>query len=87
VQEAIVKAQYYFVGGPLPGKAEEFLRRLNAAGGPPPGWRIYPHASHDGRALHLVEAASLAEITSHLKLFADIYQCGEIIEIVAGGRE
>ena len=80
----MITTLYYFVCGPPPGKAEEFFRRLTAAGGPPSGWRIYPHASHDGQALHIVEAASRAEITSHLGLFAGLYECGEIIEIVKG---
>ena len=72
---------YYFVGGPFPGAAEEFFRLLSAAGGPPPGWSIYPHASHDGNALHVVEAASVDEISAHLGQFADIYQHGPIVEI------
>ena len=40
---------YYFVGGPLPGRMEEFRRRLGAAGGPPTGWLVYPHVSGDGQ--------------------------------------
>jgi hypothetical protein len=48
---------FYFVGGPTAGNAPEFFRRLEEAGGPPPGWRVYRHASGDGRALHLVEPA------------------------------
>lgn len=76
-----MKRLYYFVGGPIPGAAEEFFRRLNAAGGPPAGWSIYPHASHDGNALHVVEVASVDEITAHLAQFADIYRYGPIVEI------
>ena len=38
---------FYFVGGPTLGNEVEFYRRLEQAGGPPPGWRIYPHASGD----------------------------------------
>jgi hypothetical protein len=49
---------FYFVGGPTPGHGEAFFRRLEAAGGPPPGWRIYPHARGDGKALHIVRAES-----------------------------
>jgi hypothetical protein len=79
----MMTALFYFVGGPRPGKAEEFFRRLTAAGGPPSGWRIYPHASHDCNALHIVEATSPTEITSHLALFADIYERGEIVEIAS----
>lgn len=73
---------YYFVGGPLPGAADEFFKRLSAAGGSPPGWAVYPHAARDGKALHVVEATSVVEITAHLDQFADIYRYGPIVEIV-----
>ncbi len=73
---------YYFVGGPRPGEAEEFFRRLNAAGGPPAGWQIYPHASGDGKALHIVRADSAAAIESHLARFADIYEATPPVEVV-----
>jgi hypothetical protein len=72
---------YYFVGGPLPGRMDEFRRRLDGAGGPPAGWRILAHASGDGRALHLVEADSREAILRHLALFEGIYACGEIVEV------
>lgn len=49
---------YYFVGGPLPGRMDEFRRRLDTAGGPPPGWLVLPHANGNGRALHVVHADS-----------------------------
>jgi hypothetical protein len=72
---------YYFVGGPLPGRMDEFRRRLDAAGGPPPGWRIYPHASGDGRALHVVEAESRDAILRHLARFDGIYAYDDIIAV------
>jgi hypothetical protein len=72
---------YYFVGGPLPGKMDEFRRRLDAAGGPPAGWTLLPHASGDGRALHVVEAESQEAILRHLALFDGIYAQGEIVEV------
>jgi hypothetical protein len=43
--------KFYFVGGPKTGQSEEFFRRLNQIGGTPFGWRIYPHAVNDGKAL------------------------------------
>jgi hypothetical protein len=46
---------FYFVGGPVPGAAEDFLRRLREIGGPLRGWKIYPHATNDGKALHVAE--------------------------------
>lgn len=73
---------FYFVGGPTAGNAPEFFRRLEEAGGPPPGWRIYPHASGDGRALHLVEADTEEAITAHLARFADIYEATASTEII-----
>jgi hypothetical protein len=76
---------FYFVGGPKPGQAEEFFRRLKQIGGIPSGWRIYPHASNDGKALHLVEVKSQDEIVHHLEHFHDIYECSEIVEII--GRQ
>lgn len=76
--------KFYFVGGPKEGFTEEFFQRLGEIGGPPPGWQIYPHASHDGKALHIVEAETTNEILDHLQNFNDIYDRGEIIEIVIG---
>lgn len=70
----------------MEGFAEEFFRRLGALGGPPPGWRIYPHAGSDGKALHIIEAESREEIIEHLNNFAGIYDRGEIIEIIDRGR-
>jgi hypothetical protein len=74
---------FYFVGGPKTGKAPEFFRRLEEAGGPPDGWAIYPHASGDGRALHLVTASSAEPILEHLRRFEDVYERDEIIEVRA----
>jgi hypothetical protein len=73
---------FYFVGGPLPGHADEFFRRLAQAGGPPPSWRIYPHASGDGKALHVVRAEAEDAITTHLAQFADIYAASPPTEVV-----
>jgi hypothetical protein len=74
--------KFYFVGGPKTGQSEEFFRRLSEIGGPPPGWRIYPHAVNDGKALHIVEAQSPDEILVHLHHFDGIYEQSEIVEIV-----
>jgi hypothetical protein len=41
---------HYFIGGPTPGYAEEFFRRLAEIVGAPPGWRVLLHASGDGKA-------------------------------------
>ena len=76
---------YYFVGGPLPGQMDEFRRRLERIGGSPAGWTIYPHASGDGKALHLVEAGSPQEIQDHLQHFSDIYEHSPIMEIIDRG--
>jgi hypothetical protein len=73
---------WYFVGGPLPGHMDEFRRRLGAAGGPPHGWSLYPHASGDGLALHVVRAETREAILGHLALFEGIYRHGEITEVV-----
>ncbi|HEY3366246.1 MAG TPA: hypothetical protein VGK74_14425 [Symbiobacteriaceae bacterium] len=73
---------FYFIGGPIQGKADEFFSRLAQIGGPPPSWTIYPHAAKDGKALHLVQAASQQEILDHLKQFVDIYERTEIVEVV-----
>jgi hypothetical protein len=75
---------FYFVGGPTPGHAEAFFDRLEAAGGPPPGWHIYRHVSADGKALHIVQAESDESITSHLAQFADIYHATKPIEVSDG---
>ncbi|HET9552867.1 MAG TPA: hypothetical protein VFP50_07855 [Anaeromyxobacteraceae bacterium] len=74
---------YYFVGGPLPGRMDEFRRRLAAAGGPPTGWQILPHASGDGRALHVVRAESPEAILRHLAHFDGIYAHDAIVEVRA----
>jgi hypothetical protein len=74
---------YYFVGGPLPGRMDEFLRRLGAAGGTPAGWLVLPHASGDGRALHVVHAPSPDAILRHLALFEGIYAYDTIVEVRA----
>ncbi|HYU71937.1 MAG TPA: hypothetical protein VEL31_04570 [Ktedonobacteraceae bacterium] len=74
--------KFYFVGGPKTGQAEAFFRRLNQIGGTPSGWRLYPHASSDNKALHLVDAESQDDIVRHLEHFQDIYECSEIVEII-----
>ena len=73
---------YSFVGGPTPGNAEAFFRRLAEAGGPPPGWEIWPHAGGDGGALHLVRAESSDAIAAHLARFADLYRATPPVEVV-----
>ena len=72
---------YYFVGGPMSGKENEFFARLKELGGTPSTWQIYPHKARDGQALHICQVESLAEIQGHLDQFDDIYQHGDIIEI------
>ncbi len=72
---------YYFVGGPLPGCMDDFRERLGSAGGPPPGWLVLPHASGDGRALHVVQAESREAVLLHLALFDRIYTHDDIIEV------
>lgn len=74
--------KFYFVGGPKAGKTEEFFRRLETIGGTPATWRVYPHASKDGKALHIVEVESQDEILNHLHHFDGIYEWSEIVEIV-----
>ncbi len=74
---------YYFVGGPLPGMLDEFLLRLEAAGGPPPGWLVLPHANGDGRALHVVVAESRDEVLGHLARFEGIYAHDDLVEVLA----
>ena len=73
---------FYFVGGPRPGCEEVFLRRLQAAGGPPAGWSIYPHAGGDGKALHIARVESSAAIAAHLALFTTVYESTEPIEVI-----
>lgn len=72
---------YYFVGGPEPGMMDEFRRRLGDAGGPPPGWLVLPHASGDGRALHVVHADSREAVLRHLAHFDGIYAHDPIVEV------
>ena len=74
--------KFYFVGGPKTGQAEAFFRRLHQIGGTPSGWRLYPHADKSGMALHLVDAESQDDIVHHLEHFHDIYERGEIVEII-----
>ena len=74
--------KFYFVGGPKPGQAEEFFRRLNQIGGTPKGWHLYPHADNSGKALHIVDVQSQDDIVHHLEHFHDIYEHSEIIEII-----
>jgi hypothetical protein len=73
---------YYFVGGPVGGQTDAFLRRLAEVGGPPRGWRIYPHATGDGQALHVVVCTTLEPIRAHLAQFGSIYRHGPIVEVV-----
>jgi hypothetical protein len=75
---------YYFVAGPRRGHEEAFFRRLAEVGGSPPDWRIYPHATGDGRALHVVEAESEAVILAHLRQFNPTYRRGPIVEVHPG---
>jgi hypothetical protein len=77
---------YYFVGGPIEGQHADFLERLEAAGGVPPEWRIYPHVGGDDLALHVVEADSEAPILAHHATFDPIYRRGPIVEVVAPPR-
>jgi hypothetical protein len=74
---------FYFVGGPKPGGAVAFFERLAHSGGPPSGWQILPHASRDGKALHIVKAESIHSIVDHLKTFDDIYERSEILEVLS----
>lgn len=74
--------KFYFVGGPKQGFFEEFFQRLGQIGGSPSGWKIFPHARNDGKALHIVEAETKDKILEHLQRFDDIYERDEIIEIV-----
>ena len=73
---------YYFIGGPTPGNQETFFCRLEAAGGLPSGWSIYPHTTGDGKALHIARVESADAIAAHLALFADIYQSTEPVEVI-----
>jgi hypothetical protein len=77
---------FYFVGGPTESNGEAFFRRLADVGGLPAGWRIFPHTSGDGRALHLLEAESEESILAHLALFDPIYERGPIVEVAARDR-
>lgn len=74
---------FYFVGGPMPDDTQAFIQRLAQIGGPPPGWRIYPHASGTGQALHVVEAENPDAIVSHLSNFLPGYRRGPIVEVVS----
>jgi hypothetical protein len=73
---------YYFVGGPVDGQPDAFHRHLAEVGGPPRGWRIYPHATGDGQALHIVQSATLEPVLAHLAQFGPIYRYGPIVEVV-----
>jgi hypothetical protein len=78
--------RFYFIGGPVEGLQDAFFRRLAEVGGSPPGWRLYPHVDQDGRALHLIDASSEAEIEAHLAQFGPIYERGPIVEIAPGSE-
>lgn len=73
---------FYFVGGPIEGEGEAFRRRLAEIGGSPVGWKVYPHASGDGGALHVVTTDAEESISAHLANFDPIYAHGPIIEVV-----
>jgi len=77
---------YYFVGGPTAGHEEAFFRRLAEVGGLPPGWQIYPHASGDGRALHVVQVVDEDAIVTHLAQFAPFYERGPIVQVASQTR-
>ena len=77
---------YYFVGGPIEGQLDAFGRRLAEVGGSPPDWQIYPHASGDGQALHVVPADTEESILAHLAQFDPIYRRGPIIEVTPWQR-
>jgi len=72
---------FYFIGGPKPGRVEEFFQRLAQVGGLPANWKIYPHVASDGKALHVVNVESLQSILDHLQHFQEIYEYSEIIEV------
>ena len=74
---------YYFVGGPIAGQQHAFLERLVQIGGVPGGWVVFPHATGDGRALHLVEVEKEDDILAHLAQFGPIYEHGPIVEVAA----
>jgi hypothetical protein len=48
----------------------------------PSGWRVYPHAGEDGKALHICDVESPDEILAHLQHFQGIYERGELVEVV-----
>jgi hypothetical protein len=73
---------FYFVGGPIAGQEEAFRRRLDEVGGSPPGWQIFPHASGDGQALHVVTTDAEESIAAHLANLDPIYTHGPIVEVV-----
>jgi hypothetical protein len=75
---------FYFIGGPVEGQQDAFFRRLAEVGGSPTGWRLYPHVDQDGRALHLIDASSEAEIEAHLAQFGPVYERGPIVEVAPG---
>jgi hypothetical protein len=52
---------FYFVGGPKPGRGEEFFQRLVQVGGSPPNWQIYPHVAYDGQSTACCKRGILAE--------------------------
>ncbi len=78
----ITVKKFYFVGGPKQDRLEEFFTRLQTLGGSPSGWEIYPHANNDGKALHVIAATQIDDVLAHLIHFDDIYDRGNIIEIV-----
>ena len=43
---------YCFIGGPTPGNRDVFFRRLEAVGGLPAGWSVYPHQRRRYGAAH-----------------------------------
>ena len=72
---------FYFIGGPKPGRVEEFFQRPAQVGGSPPNWQICPHVANDGKALYVANVESLQSILDHLQHFQEIYEYSEIIEV------
>jgi hypothetical protein len=73
---------FYFIGGPKPGHAAQYWQRLMDLGELPPGWRVYPWISRDGKALHLVHENSPEAIYALLQKLAPFYEYSEIMEII-----
>jgi len=74
--------KYYFIGGPKEEHMAEFFRLLTEKGGPPENWAVYPHANGDGKALHIIEGASVEDVLEHMSSFRDMYEMSDIIELI-----